>query len=120
MTQKEKTIGEKIRLHRMARGYSQEYMGFALEITQSAYSNLERGESELTLKRIYDIAEILEISPFELMPKPRFGIGINQEFFWYIIHKLRMFWIKNKKKRNKRLPQHITVIQSDKQKLPYT
>jgi transcriptional regulator with XRE-family HTH domain len=120
MENKGKTIGEKIRLHRMAKGYSQEYMGFALEITQSAYSNLERGESKPTLERIYEIAEILEISPFELMPPPKFGIGINQEFFWYIIHRLRKFWVHNIMSRIKSIPQHITAIHSDKSKLPYS
>ena len=72
-----KSIGEKIRIQRMIKGYSQEYMAFMLEISQAAYSNLERDETEMTITRIYEISEILEISPFELMPKPKFGSVIR-------------------------------------------
>lgn len=86
-------IGEKIRIHRLTRSYSQEYMAFMLDISQAAYSNLERNETEMTIKRIYEIAEILEISPFELMPKPKFGLSFNHLAFWRTINKLKMLWV---------------------------
>jgi transcriptional regulator with XRE-family HTH domain len=85
-------IGEKIRIQRLIRNYSQEYMAFALDISQAAYSNLERGETEITLKRIYEIAEVLEISAFELMPKPKYATGINQTFFSRIILLFKNLW----------------------------
>jgi transcriptional regulator with XRE-family HTH domain len=88
------TIGEKIRIRRLIRNYSQEYMAFMLEISQAAYSNLERNETELTIKRVYEIAEILEMSPFELMPKPKFGNGINHLVFWKTIRKFKDLWVR--------------------------
>jgi len=86
-------IGEKIRIRRLTKNYSQEYMAFMLEISQAAYSNLERDETEMTIKRIYEIAEILEMSPFELMPKPKFGISFNHIAFWRTIKKFKAVWV---------------------------
>jgi transcriptional regulator with XRE-family HTH domain len=71
------TIGNKIRIQRLIKNYSQHYMSFMLDISQAAYSNIESDKTELTLNRIYLIAEILEVSPFSLMPPPRFSLGIN-------------------------------------------
>lgn len=62
-------FAEKVRLKRLTKGYSQEYMANELEISQNAYSKLERGETELTVRRAYEIAFILEISIYELLPK---------------------------------------------------
>jgi transcriptional regulator with XRE-family HTH domain len=73
------TVGENIRIQRLIKGYSQEYMAFMLEISQAAYSSLERNAGNITVRRIYDIAEILKMSPFELMPKPKYETGLNQE-----------------------------------------
>lgn len=84
-------VGEKIRIQRLTKKFSQEYMAFMLEISQAAYSKIERDETELTLKRIYEIAEILEISPFTLMPRPKHGTAIT--LAWYkTLAKLRRFW----------------------------
>lgn len=86
------SIGEKIRIRRLLKNYSQEYMAFMLEISQAAYSNLERDETELTIKRVYEIAEVLEVSPFELMPKPKFGSPFDHIGFVRIISKLKRFF----------------------------
>jgi transcriptional regulator with XRE-family HTH domain len=86
------TTGEKIRIQRLTKNYSQEYMAFALSISQAAYSNLERDGTKLSLDRIYEIAEILEISPFILMPKPKFGTAINYGNFWRTINKFKIVW----------------------------
>ena len=87
-------VGEKIRLQRLTKRYSQEYMAFALEISQAAYSKIECGETKLTLDRIYEIAEILEISPFILMPKPKHGTSIAITYY-KTIRKLKKLWEKN-------------------------
>lgn len=60
---------EKIRLNRQIKGYSQEYMAFMLNISQNAYSKLERGETELTIPRLYEIVEILDISIKSILPE---------------------------------------------------
>ncbi|PTQ92138.1 helix-turn-helix protein [Mucilaginibacter yixingensis] len=82
------TIGEKIRIQRLIKNYSQEYMAFMLEISQPAYSNIESGKTEITLNRIYEIAEVLEISAYLLMPKPKYGTGINLHTFYHTLKKL--------------------------------
>ncbi|HEY4195930.1 MAG TPA: helix-turn-helix transcriptional regulator, partial [Mucilaginibacter sp.] len=102
-------IGEKIRVRRLTKNYSQEYMAFMLEISQAAYSKLERDETNISLRRIYEIAEILEMSPFELMPKPKYGTGINQEFIRRTLNKLGKFWSNGLKKRMIAVPVSITI-----------
>lgn len=92
-------VGEKIRIQRLTKKYSQEYMAWSLDISQAAYSKLERDETEMTIPRIYAIAEILEISPFELMPKPKYGLGINLKLFYKTLNKLRKIWVLDIKKR---------------------
>jgi len=83
------TTGENIRIRRLTMNYSQTYMAFMLEISQAAYSNLERDETKLTVERVFEIAEILKISPFELMPKPKSGIAIYLNALWESILKLK-------------------------------
>ena len=92
-------VGENIRIQRLIKNYSQEYMAFALDISQAAFSNIERNATAITLERVFEIAEVLEISAFKLMPKPRFGSGINQAFFTQIITKLKNFWASGVMKR---------------------
>ncbi|GAA4326707.1 hypothetical protein GCM10023149_29680 [Mucilaginibacter gynuensis] len=91
-----KKIGEMIRIQRTIKGYNQEYMAFELNISQSTYSKMERDESEITLTRIYEIAEILEISPFILMPKPKYGTVISFHGFSKFIKKVKQILIFNR------------------------
>jgi transcriptional regulator with XRE-family HTH domain len=86
-------VGEKIRLQRLTKNYSQEYMAFMLEISQAAYSKIERGETILTLPRVYEIAEILQVSPFIFMPRPKYGTSIAITYYKTLV-KLRRFWRK--------------------------
>lgn len=107
------SIGEKIRVRRLMKNYSQEYMAFMLEISQAAYSNIERNETKPTLERIYEIAEILEISAFELMPKPKFGSGINPAFFWRTMKKFKGIWLAEIRKKMASADVQKHVIYSD-------
>ncbi len=52
---------KKIKLRRSELGYNQEYMGANLGITQCAYGKIERGKTELTLRRLKQIALILDV-----------------------------------------------------------
>lgn len=80
-------IGEKIRQRRALKGYSQEYMAFELNISQNCYSKIEREETELTIRRAYDIAEILGVSIYELLPDAKHGTGLN-------LQNLKKYWDK--------------------------
>jgi transcriptional regulator with XRE-family HTH domain len=105
-------IGDKIRLKRLEKHYSQEYLAFMLNISQPAYSKLERDETEISMIRVYEIADILEISAFELMPKPKYGTGINHEFIYRTLYKLKKIWTSDVRKR-KTLKPSGTGAQGD-------
>jgi|SRR5690625_175725 len=60
-------LGEKIRKIRELKGYSQQYVASQLNISQRAYSKLEREEIKLDWDRIYQISKILEIEPVDLI-----------------------------------------------------
>lgn len=55
------TIGQKVCKVRELRGYSQEYMGLRLGISQTAYSKMERGGRDISSERLTCIAEVLQV-----------------------------------------------------------
>ncbi|MEZ2338393.1 helix-turn-helix domain-containing protein [Mucilaginibacter sp. RCC_168] len=94
------STGEKIRLKRLEKRLSQENMAFELDISQAAYSKIELGQTELTINRIFEIAEILEVSPYIFMPKPKYGTALAQEYVYKTLNKLRKFWQANRRKKS--------------------
>ncbi|MFD2933574.1 helix-turn-helix domain-containing protein [Spirosoma flavum] len=58
---------EKIRLQRLQRGLSQENMADLLNLSTTAYGDIERGKTDLTLSRLAQIATVLAISPLILL-----------------------------------------------------
>lgn len=96
-------VGENIRLARLKKNYSQQNMADELDISQAAYSKLERDETEISIQRIYAIAEILEISPFELLPKPKYGLSVNLGFLQRVPQGIKHFW--QKMTRRKSVPE---------------
>lgn len=60
-------IGDKIRKIRNIRGYSQEYMGSRLHMSQNNYSRIELDQINLTLKTLGDIASVLDISTQDIL-----------------------------------------------------
>ncbi|MBX3101572.1 MAG: helix-turn-helix transcriptional regulator [Bacteroidetes bacterium] len=62
-----KAIGNKIRVLREVRGFSQEYVADRIGISQAAYSRLENEATDLTLGRLEQIASVLEINPLDLL-----------------------------------------------------
>ena len=61
------TTASLIRSYRASKGFSQEYVANELGIKQAAYSNIESGKSDVTLNRLQDIAQLLEISVYDLI-----------------------------------------------------
>ncbi|MBN9386270.1 MAG: helix-turn-helix transcriptional regulator [Chitinophagaceae bacterium] len=59
--------GQKLRLLREFRNYSQEYIAEKLGITQHAYSRIENNLTKLTAERLGRLAAILNIPPLELL-----------------------------------------------------
>jgi transcriptional regulator with XRE-family HTH domain len=107
------TVGNRIRIQRTIKNYSQEYMGFMLEISQPAYSKIERDETEITLMRIYDIAEVLDVEPLSLIPPSRYGSGINylkmKQFFYRLSKSVR-----NKIAGRRKKAEESVSVHSDK------
>ena len=60
-------VGEKIRQAREAKGLSQEFIAEQLGISQAAYSNMERGETQPKLPRLQQLAELLAVDVNELL-----------------------------------------------------
>ena len=85
-------FGNAIRIQRVIKGYSQEYMASRLNISQNAYSKLEREETELSVRRIYEIAEILEVSVYQLLPDVRSSSVVNLSDLGRLVTKSRAFF----------------------------
>lgn len=49
------------------RNYTQEYMAEVLKISQRAYSSLENGQTQLTVDRLVDVAEALQVNIGEII-----------------------------------------------------
>ncbi|WP_428655402.1 helix-turn-helix domain-containing protein [Runella sp.] len=88
-----KTIAEKIRLFRLERGLSQENMADSLGISTTSYGDIERGKTDLSLSRFYQIAEALNVTIAVLMGEET---RIHQELQRLEVEKLR---IENEKLR---------------------
>lgn len=61
------TIGDRIRKCRANTGLSQDYVANKLNISTSAYSNIETNKTELTVSRLIKLAEIFEVSVYEII-----------------------------------------------------
>lgn len=84
-------FGNAIRIQRVIKGYSQEYMASRLNISQNAYSKLEREETELSVKRAYEIAAILEVSVYLLLPDVRSSSVVDLVIFEKFVSRSRLF-----------------------------
>lgn len=60
-------VNEHVRLLRLQRGYSQENMADMLGLSTTAYGDIERGKTELTLSRLSQIADALGVDSTELL-----------------------------------------------------
>ena len=58
---KTRAIVANIRKIREFRNYTQDYLAVKLHISQNAYSKIELGYSSITLSRLIQVAEILEV-----------------------------------------------------------
>jgi transcriptional regulator with XRE-family HTH domain len=54
-------IHEKLRIIRMFKGYSQEEMAEKLSYSLSGYAKIERGETDLSINKLENIAELMGI-----------------------------------------------------------
>lgn len=64
---KAKAIVANIRKIRSEKNYTQDYLAAKLGISQNAYSKIELGYSSVTLSRLIEITDILEVDFTELL-----------------------------------------------------
>lgn len=74
-----KRLGNRIRVLRISRELSQENMADELKLSTGAYSNIERGVTDLTVTRLYRIAEILHANVIDLLDSTDKIEGILQD-----------------------------------------
>jgi transcriptional regulator with XRE-family HTH domain len=60
-------VGSNIKKLRELRNYTQEYMAEALKITQAGYSKIEKDGTDITFKKLVQIAEILEVKLADIL-----------------------------------------------------
>lgn len=66
-----------IRLIRESNGFSQEYVAAKLEITQQAYSNIEKNPENSSIKRLKQISEVLSVPVTSLIGETEHYIQQN-------------------------------------------
>ena len=54
-------IRKRLKQTRLEKGYSQDYMGEQLHMSQIAYHKIENGKTELKVRTIFELAHILEV-----------------------------------------------------------
>ncbi len=60
-------IGQKIKVLREMKNFTQEYMADRLGVAQSAYSKLEKEDTDISLSKLEKISEIFNISVEDLL-----------------------------------------------------
>ena len=63
----EKHYIENLKFLRKSKGISQKEFGEKLGIAHSNYNTIENGSAEMTVSRLYKIAEILEVSVYQIL-----------------------------------------------------
>jgi len=63
----ELSLGTKIRRFRKMRGFTQGYMADKMDLSIRGYSKIELGETKLSVIRLFEIAEILDLSVHEIL-----------------------------------------------------
>ncbi|MDG9928040.1 MULTISPECIES: helix-turn-helix transcriptional regulator [unclassified Pseudomonas] len=62
-------LGKSIRAQRKAKGIPQDALALACKIDRSYMGRIERGEVNLTVEKLYAIAEALQCEPAALLPQ---------------------------------------------------
>ncbi len=72
------SLSNNVRLLRESMGYSQDYVALQLNITQQAYSAVEKNPEKVTLQRLKQIAAILQVPLVTLLGEDE--VVIQQNF----------------------------------------
>ncbi len=69
MTELAILLGQKIRKARLEKNLSQEKLALICGLDRSYMGRIERGEVNITVLKLYEIAQILKVAPHDLLPK---------------------------------------------------
>lgn len=69
MTELAILLGQKIRKARLEKNLSQEKLALICGLDRSYMGRIERGEVNITVLKLYEIAKILKVAPHDLLPK---------------------------------------------------
>ena len=67
LNNKIRAVAINIRKIRESKDFTQDYLAMKLSISQNAYSKIELGYTKITLERLFQIAQILEVDVIELI-----------------------------------------------------
>ena len=62
-----RTVTNKIRLRRETLNYTQAYVAGKLGISQNAYSKIESGHTNFSVRRLYEVATILDANVLDFI-----------------------------------------------------
>tara|TARA_R110002072_G_scaffold303068_1_gene492526 strand:+ start:8665 stop:8871 length:207 start_codon:yes stop_codon:yes gene_type:complete len=68
MTKLAKSFGEKFKVKRKETGLSQDEVALRSGIDRSYIGRIERGEANITLEKVYLLAEVLNCKAHDLLP----------------------------------------------------
>jgi len=104
---------------RKSKGISHEAMAVNLDLSQAAYSKIEKGETKLSLERLYQIADILGASIEELMGfKNSYSQEINgNENFTAIAHQEVENLYQENKGISEKLIKHLEELVESKNQI---
>lgn len=72
-------VGQKIKKLRELKNFTQEHMANSLSMTQSAYSKIETGETDISYSKLEKVAEVLQLRPEDI-------ITFNEHLVFNIMH----------------------------------
>lgn len=85
-------IGSYIRQKRESLKISQEAVAFVLDMSQAAYSKIERNETKLKVDQVYKIADYFGVSVYELLPPSLASDITGENIFGIIWHYLKLIF----------------------------
>ncbi len=98
------SIVEKIKDIRKRKGFSHEYMAHQLEMSQPAYSKIEKNETVLSVDRLFKIAEILEtpvVDILDINPNTMYNQNNNDKGTFIGHQQVEHLYQENKEKSEK-------------------
>jgi len=124
--------GNKLRLLREFRNYSQDYVAKKLGITQNTYSRVENNQTRITTERLHQIAQILNVPVGELVSNEELVIqcrnslpnnqpvALNQEHWKELLENTRQLYkeiISGTTEKIASLESHIQELHEEKNRI---